>query len=149
MTTAGPECKRAAALIKLEMHRYSRGQCKGSSQDAYKKMMWILALSASALMAQDGPLANGIRHRGRQPEDKESCHPPVPRQGRFARHVNFAPLAVEGKPQINRDPRGSSLQIQLAPDAAKRLADLTRSQMNRPIAVVIGDRICPPQPFET
>jgi preprotein translocase subunit SecD len=31
--------------------------------------------------------------------------------------------------------------IQLAPEAAKRLEDLTRSQMNRPIAVVVSDRI--------
>jgi preprotein translocase subunit SecD len=31
--------------------------------------------------------------------------------------------------------------IQLAPEAAQRLEDLTRSHMNRPIAVVVGDRI--------
>jgi preprotein translocase subunit SecD len=31
--------------------------------------------------------------------------------------------------------------IQLAPDAAKRLEDLTLSQLNRKIAVVVGDKI--------
>jgi preprotein translocase subunit SecD len=31
--------------------------------------------------------------------------------------------------------------IQLAPEAAKRLEDLTRSHMDRPLAVVVGDRI--------
>jgi preprotein translocase subunit SecD len=31
--------------------------------------------------------------------------------------------------------------IQLAPEAAKRLGDLTRSHMNRRIAVVVSDKI--------
>ncbi len=55
--------------------------------------------------------------------------------------ANFAPLVVDGKPEINRDPRGSWLMIQLAPEAAKRLEDLTRSHMNRRIAVVVSDKI--------
>src|ERR1035438_8320346 len=36
-----------------------------------------------------------------------------------------------------RKSSGWRLMIQLAPEAAKRLEDLTRSHMNRPIAVVV------------
>jgi len=55
--------------------------------------------------------------------------------------ANFAPLVVEGKPEVNRGPRGSWLKVQLAPEAAKRLEDLTRSHIDRAIAVVVGDKI--------
>src|SRR6185295_6362013 len=93
-------------------------------------------------MAQSGPLANGVyaveegnaKGKGlviRQYEGKDVV----------LDTANFAPLVIEGKPRINRDDRGSSLMVQLAPEAAKRLEDLTRSHINRPIAVVVGDRI--------
>ena len=48
---------------------------------------------------------------------------------------------VEGKPEVNRGPGGSWLKVQLAPEAAKRLEDLTRSHIDRAIAVVVGDKI--------
>ena len=102
----------------------------------------MVALLGSALMAQNGPLANGVyaveegnaNRRGlviRQYEGKDVV----------LDTANFARLAVEGKPQINRDERGSWLTVQLSPEAAKRLEDLTRSHMNRPIAVVVSDKI--------
>jgi preprotein translocase subunit SecD len=107
-----------------------------------KKMISIVALSVSALMAQNGPLANGVYA---VEEDNAKAKSPVVRQYEGKNVVldtaAFAPLLIEGKPQINRDPRGSSLMIQLAPEAAKRLEDLTRSHMNRRIAVVVGDKI--------
>ena len=107
-----------------------------------KKTMLIVALLSSALMSQNGRLANGVYavEKGtttaknlviRQYEGKDVV----------LDTANFAPLVVEGKPRINRDARGSGLMIQLAPEAAKRLEDLTRSHMNRPIAVVVGDKI--------
>ena len=102
----------------------------------------MIALLASALMAQNGPLANGVyaveagNAKGknlviRQYEGKDIV----------LDTANFAPLVVEGKPLINRDARGARLMIQLAPEAAKRLEEVTRSQMNRPIAVVVNNRI--------
>ena len=107
-----------------------------------KKTMLIVALLSSALMAQNGRLANGVYavEKGnttaknlvtRQYEGKDI----------MLDTANFAPLVVEGKPEIHRDPGGSWLMIQLAPEAAKRLEDLTRSHMNRPIAVVVSDEI--------
>ena len=107
-----------------------------------KTTILTVALLGSALMAQNGPLANGVyaveegNANGknlviRQYEGKDVV----------LNTANFAPLAIEGKPQIKRDARGSWLMIQLAPEAAKRLEDLTRSRMNRPIAVVVGDKI--------
>ena len=102
----------------------------------------MIVVSGSVLMAQNRPLANGVyaveeaRANGknlvvRQYEGKEVV----------LDTANFAPLVVQGKPQIERDARGSGLMIQLAPEAGKRLEDLTRSHMNRPIAVVVGDKI--------
>jgi preprotein translocase subunit SecD len=106
------------------------------------KTMWMFALLSSALVAQNGPLANGVYAveeggaKGktlviRQYEGKDVALDPA----------NFAPLIVEGKPRILHDARGSSLMVQLAPEAAKRLEDLTRSHMNRPIAVVVNDKV--------
>ena len=107
-----------------------------------KKTMLIVALLSSALMAQNGRLANGVYavEKGnttaknlviRQYEGKDVV----------LDTANFAPLVVAGKPEVNRGPRGSWLTVQLAPEAAKRLEDLTRSHINRPIAVVVGDKI--------
>jgi len=107
-----------------------------------KKTMLIVALLSSALMAQNGRLANGVYavEKGnttaknlviRQYEGKDVV----------LDTANFAPLVVAGKPEVNRGPHGSWLTIQLAPEAAKRLEDLTQSHINRPIAVVVGDKI--------
>lgn len=107
-----------------------------------KKTMLIVALLSSALMGQNGRLANGIyaveegsarakNHVIRQYEGKDVV----------LDTANFAPLVVKGKPEVNRGPLGSWLTVQLAPEAAKRLAGLTRSHINRPIAVVVGDKI--------
>jgi preprotein translocase subunit SecD len=106
------------------------------------KTMMMVALLGSALRAQNGPLANGVYA---VEEGKANGKNLIVRQYEGKDVVldtaNFAPLVIEGKPQINRDVRGSSLMIQLAPEAAKRLEDLTRSHMDRPIAVVVGDKI--------
>ena len=107
-----------------------------------KKTMLIVALLSSALMAQNGRLANGVYavEKGnttaknlviRQYEGKDVV----------LDTANFAPLVVAGKPEVNRGPHGSWLTVQLAPEAAKRLEDLTQSHINRPIAVVVGDKI--------
>ena len=107
-----------------------------------KKTMLIVALLSSALMAQNGRLANGVYavEKGnttaknlviRQYEGKDVV----------LDTANFAPLVVAGKPEVNRGARGSWLTVQLAPEAAKRLEDLTQSHINRPIAVVVGDKI--------
>jgi preprotein translocase subunit SecD len=106
------------------------------------KTILIAALLSSALMAQNGPLANGVyaieegKAKGkniviRQYEGKDI----------LLDTSNFAPFVLEGKPEIHREPRGGWLAIQLAPEAANRLEDLTRSHMNRRIAVVVGDKI--------
>ena len=107
-----------------------------------KKTTLIVALLSSALMAQNGRLANGVYavEKGnttaknlviRQYEGKDVV----------LDTANFAPLVVAGKPEVNRGPRGSWLTVQLAPEAAKRLEDLTQSHINRPITVVVGDKI--------
>jgi preprotein translocase subunit SecD len=107
-----------------------------------KTMIMMVALLGRALVAQDGPLANGVYA---VEEGKANGKNLVIRQYAGKDVVldaaNFAPLVVEGKPRVNRDARGSGLMIQLAPEAAKRLEDLTLSHMNRPIAVVVGDKI--------
>jgi preprotein translocase subunit SecD len=107
-----------------------------------KTTMLMVVLLSSALMAQNGPLANGVYA---VEEGNANGKNPVVRQYKGKDVVldtaNFAPLVVEGKPEIKRDAGGSWLMIQLAPEAAKRLENLTRSQMNRPIAVVVNDRI--------
>jgi preprotein translocase subunit SecD len=105
-------------------------------------MILIVASLGSVLMAQKGPLANGVYAIEdsnvnaknlviRQYEGKDVV----------LDRANFAPLLVDGKPEINRDPRGSWLMIQLAPEAAKRLEELSRSHMNRRIAVVVSDKV--------
>ncbi len=107
-----------------------------------KTTMLMVALLGSALIAQNGPLANGVyaveegNVKGKNLVIRQYAGKDV-----VLDTANFAPLVVEGKPRINRDARGSGLTIQLAPEAAKRLEDLTRSQMNRPIAVVVSDKI--------
>src|SRR5260370_31091575 len=104
--------------------------------NSMRKMMLIVALFGSALMAQNGPLANGVYavEKGtakaknlviRQYEGKDVV----------LDTANFAPLVVDGKPELNRGPRDIWLMIQLAPEAAKRLYDLTRLHINRRIAV--------------
>jgi preprotein translocase subunit SecD len=107
-----------------------------------KTTILIVVLLGSTLMAQNGPLAKGVYAVEEGNADGKNL---VIRQYKGKDVVlstaNFAPLVVEGKPQINRDARGSWLMIQLAPEAAKRLEDLTRSHMNRPIAVVVSDKI--------
>src|SRR5947207_1671194 len=108
-----------------------------------KKTMLIVALLlSSALVAQNGRLANGVYAVEKSATTAKNL---VIRQyeGRdvVLDTANFAPLVVEGKPEVNRGPRGSWLKVQLAPEPAKRLEDLTRSHINRPIAVVVGDKI--------
>ena len=107
-----------------------------------KKMMLVVTLLGSASMAQNGPLANGVYA---VEEGNTKAKNLVIRQCEGKDVVldtaNFVPLVIDGKPEINRDPRGSWLMIQLAPEPAKRLEDLTRSHMNRRIAVVVGDKI--------
>jgi preprotein translocase subunit SecD len=106
------------------------------------KTILIAALLSSALMAQNGPIANGVYAVEEGKANKTNL---VIRQyeGKdvLLNTANFAPLVVEGKPEIHREPRASWLMIQLAPEAANRLEDLTRSHMNRPIAVVVSDKI--------
>jgi len=107
-----------------------------------KKWILVFALSGSALLAQNGPLANGIYAIAEGSRTAESL---VVRQHEGKAIVldtaNFAPLTVAGRPELQRGPGGSALHVQLTSEAAKRLEELTRSQMNRPIAVVVGDRV--------
>src|SRR5262249_18908794 len=107
-----------------------------------KKTMLMVALLGSALMAQNGPLANGIYAvEGGNAKGKNLVIRRYEGKDLVLDTTNFAPLVVEGKPQINRDARGSWLTVQLAPEAAKRLEDLTRSHMDRPIAVAVNDKV--------
>ena len=107
-----------------------------------KNAMWIVALVGSALMAQSGPLANGV-YAVEEGTGKAKNQVIRQYEGKdvVLSTANFAPLVVQGLPEVHRDPRGSWLAIQLAPEAAKRLEDLTRSQMDRPIAIVVNDKI--------
>jgi len=107
-----------------------------------KTIILMVALLDGALMAQKGPLANGVYaiEEGNA-NGKNLVIRRYEGKDVVLDTANFAALVVDGKPQINRDASGSSLLIQLAPEAAKRLQDLTRSHMNRPIAVVIGDKV--------
>jgi preprotein translocase subunit SecD len=93
-------------------------------------------------LAQVEPLANGIYA---VTEGKAMTRSEVIRQYEGNDVVldtaKFAPLVIEGNPEVHRDPRGSWLTIQLAPEAAQRLEELTRSHMNQRIAVVVGDKI--------
>jgi hypothetical protein len=67
-----------------------------------KKRILIVALLGSALMAQNGPLANGIYA---VEEGNAKAQNPVIRQyeGKdvVLDRANFAPLVVEGEPEIN------------------------------------------------
>lgn len=107
-----------------------------------KKLMCIVALLGSALTAQNGPLANGVYA---VEEGNAKAKNLVSRryEGKdvVLNTANFVPLVAAGKPEIHRDPRGSSLTIQLAPEAAKSLENLTRSHMNQRVAVVVDDNI--------
>lgn len=107
-----------------------------------KKTTLITALLGSALLAQNGRLANGVYAVEKSSAAAKNL---VIRQYEGKDVVldtsNFAPLVVAGKPEVNRGPRGSSLSVQLAPEAAKRLEDLTKSHLDRSLAVVVGDRI--------
>ena len=107
-----------------------------------KFMLLTVALLCGALMAQNGPLANGLYAIE---EDKSKAKSPVVRQYEGKDVVldtaTFAPLVLEGKPDLHRDPQGSWLSVQLVAASARRLEDLTRSHLNQRIAVVIGDKI--------
>ncbi|HLH18185.1 MAG TPA: hypothetical protein VKX45_13255 [Bryobacteraceae bacterium] len=107
-----------------------------------KKVMWIAALWSSALTAQNGRLANGIYavEKGNTTA-KNLVTRKYEGKDVLLDTAKFAPLVIEGKPEIQRGPRGSGLSVQLAPEAARRLAALTRSHIDRQIAVVIGDRV--------
>jgi preprotein translocase subunit SecD len=106
-----------------------------------KTKVLMFVLFGSALMAQDAPLANGVYAveeagtKGKNFVIRQYEGKPM-----VLDTASFAPLIVEGQPQVNRD-AGSWLMVQLAPEPAKRLEDLTRSHLNRLIAVVVGDRI--------
>jgi preprotein translocase subunit SecD len=107
-----------------------------------KKTLLIVALLGSTVMAQNGPLSNGVY--AVEEGNAKAKNVVIRRyEGKdvVLDKANFAPLVIEGKPEIRRDPRGNWLMVQLAPEAAKRLEDLTRSHMDRPIAVVVSDKI--------
>ncbi len=107
-----------------------------------KRIMFTLALFSSALIAQNGRLANGIYAVEKGNTTAKNV---VVRQHEGKNYVldtaTFVPLVVEGKPEVKRGAGGSWLSVQLAPDAAKRLEDLTRSHINQHLAVVVGDKI--------
>lgn len=106
----------------------------------------IVALLAGALFAQNSPLANGV-YAVEEGNAKGKNLVIRQYQGRNVAvdSAQFAPLVVEGTPRVLRDERGSSLMVQLAPEAANRLEDLTRSHLNQRIAVVVNDKIlCAP-----
>ncbi|MBM3735872.1 MAG: hypothetical protein FJW39_08820 [Acidobacteria bacterium] len=107
-----------------------------------KKVALITALLSGALLAQSGRLVNGVYA---VEQSSAAAKNPAVRQHEGKDLVldaaNFAPIAIVGTPQVHRGPGGSSLTVQLAPEAAKRLEELTKSQLNRTLAVVVGDRI--------
>jgi preprotein translocase subunit SecD len=107
-----------------------------------KNLMLIAALLGSVSVAQNVPLANGIYaiEEGNA-NGKNLVIRQLEGKSVVLDAANFVPFVIEGKPEINRGPQGTGLGLQLAPDAAKRLEDLTRSHMNRRIAVVVSDRI--------
>jgi len=107
-----------------------------------KKAMLIVALLGGAVMAQNGRLSNGVYAvEGDNAKAKNAVIRQYDGRDVVLDAANFAPLVIEGKPEIHRDPRGSWLMVQLAPEAAKRLEDLTRSHIDRPIAIVVGDKV--------
>ena len=107
-----------------------------------KKMMLLVALLGSALIAQNRPLENGF-YAIEQDTAKGTNYVIRRSDGKDVAldTASFVPLVIQGKPEVTRNMRGSSLRVQLAPDAAKRLEDLTRSHMNQPIAVVVDNKI--------
>ena len=107
-----------------------------------KKMMLMVGLLGGVLAAQNGPLANGV-YAVEEGSEKAKNAVTRPYQGKdvVLDTANFAPLVLNAKPEVNRDARGSWLTIQLAPESAKRLEDLTTSHMNQRLAVVVGDKV--------
>jgi preprotein translocase subunit SecD len=107
-----------------------------------KKAMLIVGLLCSTLMTQNGPLANGV-YAVEEGNARAKSYVVRKYNGKeiVLDTANFAPLVIDGKPEIHRDGRGSWLTVQLVPEAAKRLEGLTKSHVNRPIAVVVGDKI--------
>lgn len=107
-----------------------------------KTKLLTFALLSSALMAQDGPLANGVYAvEAGNTKGKNFAVRQYEGKDMVLDKAGFVPLVVDGKPQVHRGAGGSWLMVQLAPEPAKRLEDLTRSHLNQPIAVVVGDRI--------
>jgi preprotein translocase subunit SecD len=103
----------------------------------------LIALLGSVLLAQNRPLPNGVYS---VQEGKANGKTLVARQFEGKDVVldtsNFAPLTLSGKPEVGGDNSGQSwLNVQLAPEAAKRLEALTRSHIDRPIAIVVGDKV--------
>jgi preprotein translocase subunit SecD len=107
------------------------------------KTIFITALLSSALTAQIGPLANGVYaiEEGKASGMNNVAIRQYEGKDILLDRANFVPFVLEGKPEIHREARGGWLAIQLAPAAANRLEDLTRSHMNRRIAVVVDDKI--------
>lgn len=107
-----------------------------------KKLIATIALLAGALTAQNGPLANGV-YAVEQMASKAAKPVQRTHDGKtlVLDAANFAPLAIQGKPEVHRSPQGSWLEVQLTPEAAKKLASLTQSHLNHPIAIVVGDHI--------
>lgn len=107
-----------------------------------KKMMLCVALLSGALLAETGPLANGVYAiSARKEPTKEQVTRQYQGQDVVLDTAHFAPLVVAGTPQVQRDAKGSGLLIQLAPEAARRLEELTRSHLNERLVVVVADRI--------
>jgi preprotein translocase subunit SecD len=107
-----------------------------------KTKLLIAAFFGSALIAQNAPLANGI-YAVEKADAKGGTLPVRQYKGKdlVLNTANFAPLAVEGQPEVRRDERSSSLMMQLGPEAAKRLEALSRAHIDEPIAIVVGDKI--------
>jgi len=107
-----------------------------------KTKLLIAALFGGALIAQNAPLPNGIY--AVEKSDAKGGNLVVRQykgQDVVLNTANFAPLVVEGQPEVRRERRGSSLMVQLGPEAAKRLEELSRYHINEPIAIVVGDKI--------
>jgi preprotein translocase subunit SecD len=106
------------------------------------KMMTTIALLSSVLMAADARLPNGVYA---VEEAQANAKTPVVRQYEGKDIVldaaTYAPLSIVGRPEVFRAGDQSGMMVQLRPESAKKLEDLTRSHMGRPIAVVVGDRV--------
>ncbi len=106
------------------------------------KFILCLAFLAGTLLAQNKPLANGVYA---VEDGSVKAKDPATRQHEGTSVVldkaDFAPLVSNEKPQVHRGADGSWLLVQLAPEPAKRLENLTRSHMNHRLAVVVDDKI--------